>query len=79
MNEPDAIQAIAEMTKVTDRILFSSSPNDFAEPAHVNVKPMLYWLRLFAAQGFAPRPVFDGGFVAPQAVVLRAQRRGATL
>ena len=76
MNEPDAIQAIAEMTKVTDRILFSSSPNDFAEPAHVNVKPMLYWLRLFAAQGFAPRPVFDGGFVAPQAVVLERSAEG---
>ena len=40
MNEPDAIQAIAEMTKVTDRILFSSSPNDFAEPTHVNVRPV---------------------------------------
>jgi GT2 family glycosyltransferase/SAM-dependent methyltransferase len=56
MSEEDGIKAIANMTAVTDRIIFSSSPTDLTEPTHVNVKPTIYWLRLFAAQHFAPAP-----------------------
>ncbi len=54
MPEAEAERAVANMCAVTDRIVFSSSPTDFTEPTHINVKPPIYWLRLFAANGFAP-------------------------
>ena len=71
MPEAEAIQAIASMTSVTDRILFSSSPNDFNEPTHINVQPTIYWLHLFAAQGFAPDVSYDATFILPHTLVLQ--------
>jgi SAM-dependent methyltransferase len=70
MPEADAIQAIAAMARVTDRILFSSSPGDFDEPTHINVRPAIYWLRLFAAQGFGPDMGYDATFILPHALML---------
>ena len=70
MPEAEAIRAIESMTKATDRILFSSSPTDFKEPTHINVRPPIYWLRLFAAQGFAPDLGYDAAFILPHTVVL---------
>jgi SAM-dependent methyltransferase len=70
MPEADAIQAIAAMACVTDRILFSSSPSDFNEPTHINVRPAIYWLRLFAAQGFAPDMGYDATFILPHTLML---------
>ncbi len=70
MPEAEAIRAIAAMTKATDRILFSSSPSDFNEPTHVNVHPAIYWLRLFAAQGFTPDMTYDATFILPHTLVL---------
>jgi hypothetical protein len=58
------------MTAATTRIFFSSSPDDFDEPTHVNVRPPIYWLRRFAEAGFAPVPSFDGSFLCHQAMLL---------
>jgi SAM-dependent methyltransferase len=54
MTEENGSRAIANMAAVADRIVFSSSPDDFAESTHVNVRPAIYWMRLFAVNGFAP-------------------------
>ncbi len=70
MPEADANRAIAAMTSVTNRILFSSSPSDFDEPTHVNVRPAMYWLRLFAANGFTPDLTYDATFILPHTLVL---------
>jgi SAM-dependent methyltransferase len=70
MPEAEAIRAIAAMTSVTNRILFSSSPTDFDEPTHVNVRPAIYWLRLFAANGFTPDMTYDATFILPHTLVL---------
>jgi GT2 family glycosyltransferase/SAM-dependent methyltransferase len=69
--ESEAQDAIRQMTAHADRILFSSTPGDFAEPTHVNVRPVIDWLRLFAEFSFAPDEAFDAGFIAPQAMLLR--------
>jgi len=69
--ERDALSAIRNMSQVTDAILFSSSPYDFEEPTHINVRPTLYWLRAFQDQGFAPDILFDASFVAPHSMLLR--------
>ena len=50
----EAGSAIANLTAVTDTILFSSSPSDFNEPTHINVRPPIDWLQMFAAHGFSP-------------------------
>ncbi len=63
--------AIANMTAVTDTVLFSSTPSDFTEPTHLNVRPVLYWLQLFRDCSFAPDADFDASFVSPQALLLR--------
>ena len=78
MSEEDGLKAIANMTAATDHVVFSSSPTDLTEPTHVNVKPAIYWMRLFAKQGFTPSAgiafptitpyalVFSGAKVAPR-------------
>jgi SAM-dependent methyltransferase len=71
MPEEEAIQAIANMALATETILFSSSLNDFTEPTHICVRQPMWWLAQFGTFGFAPDLLFDGGFISPQAMLLR--------
>lgn len=48
----DGKQAIANLCTLSDRLLFSSTPDDFTERTHVNVQQREYWARLFAENGF---------------------------
>lgn len=70
LSDSDAQDAIQQMSVHADRILFSSTPSDFTEPTHVNVLPVIDWLRLFAKFSFAPDQTFDAGFISPQAMLL---------
>jgi cellulose synthase/poly-beta-1,6-N-acetylglucosamine synthase-like glycosyltransferase/glycosyltransferase involved in cell wall biosynthesis len=72
----EAHQAIHGMTQVTETILFSSTPEDFDEPTHVNVHSVVYWLKLFAEFQFYPDLLFDASFVAPHAFLLRRRVEG---
>lgn len=54
MPEEEALIAIANMTAAADIVVFSSSPSDFTEPTHVNVRPPIYWMRAFAKHSFVP-------------------------
>lgn len=78
LSEADGKAAIRNMGAVTDVVLFSSTPADFVEPTHLNVQPVLYWLKLFRDCGFAPDPAFDASFVSPQAVLLRRTRQAVS-
>jgi GT2 family glycosyltransferase/SAM-dependent methyltransferase len=69
--ESEANETVRQLASHSDTILFSSTPSDFSEPTHVNVRPIIDWLRLFAEFGFAPDEKFDAGFVAAQAVLYR--------
>lgn len=71
LEEADALKAIENMAGATETILFSSDPYDFVEPTHINVRPILYWLRAFAAVQFHPDLTYDAGFVAPHAILFR--------
>jgi len=55
--------AIANLCKHTDDILFSSTPFDFKEATHYNVRPPEYWSQLFAKQGFFRDVDFDATFI----------------
>lgn len=71
LNEKDGSIAIRNICSRTDCIIFSSSPVDFEEKTHINVRPPIYWLRLFAENCFYPDLNLDAGFIAPQAMALR--------
>jgi 2-polyprenyl-3-methyl-5-hydroxy-6-metoxy-1,4-benzoquinol methylase len=64
-------EAIENLARHTDRILFSSTPDDFDEPTHVNVQPMDHWVEQFARLGFFRSFDFDAAaIVAPHAMYL---------
>ncbi|MFN2431361.1 MAG: glycosyltransferase [Gemmatimonadota bacterium] len=65
--------AVSRLCAWSDDVLFSSSPDDFGEPTHQNVRSAAHWLRLFAAEGFHLDHDFDASFVSPQA--FRVRRR----
>ena len=63
-----ALDAIDNICSATDRIVFSSTPDDFAEPTHINVLPTADWAAKFALRGFFRRVDVDLGFLSPWAV-----------
>lgn len=69
MSPQEAQQAIDSMCAATDRILFSSTPADFAETTHVNVRPTAQWAAWFAERGFYRRVDVDMSFLTPWAIV----------
>ena len=73
----DARLAVKQLTRATDTLLFSSTPDVFDEPTHQNVQPILSWINLFAEYGFAPDIGFDAGFIAPHAFLLRRAEKSA--
>ncbi len=76
MHEDEARTAAANLTRVTDRILFSSTPDDFGERTHFNVRPPVYWLKLFAEFGFWPDLEYDASYITPHAMLLRRRPEG---
>jgi glycosyltransferase involved in cell wall biosynthesis/SAM-dependent methyltransferase len=73
VTEEQARTAIANFARHTDRILFSSTPDDRDEPTHINVQPADYWAELFAEHGFFREISVDADFVSVQAVLFRRQ------
>lgn len=69
MEASQALDAIDAMCAATDRIVFSSSPLDLAEPTHINVHETHQWAAWFADRGFFRRTDADLGFITPWAVL----------
>jgi SAM-dependent methyltransferase len=69
MSPTDAQAAIDRMCEASDRILFSSTPSDFAEPTHVNVHPTSHWAAWMAERGFYRRTDVDLTFLTQWAVL----------
>lgn len=76
MAPQDAQRAIDQVTAVTDRVVFSSSPGDHDEPTHVNTKPTAAWAAWFAERGFHRRTDVDLTFLSPWAVLFERADRG---
>jgi SAM-dependent methyltransferase len=69
MRPGDSANAIARLADVGDRILFSSSPTDYGETTHVNVRQPEVWSALFARHGQLHDVDFDGRFLTPWAML----------
>jgi GT2 family glycosyltransferase/SAM-dependent methyltransferase len=78
LQPPDAEAAVANFCQHADDILFSSSPDDFKEATHFNVRPPEDWAELFARHGFYRDVEFDGTFITPWAVRFRKSRQPVT-
>ena len=74
MTAEDAEAAIANFCRHTDDVLFSSSPVDYREPTHVNVRRPEYWAEQFARHGFHRDVDFDASFVTSWATRFRRRR-----
>ncbi len=59
----DARKAISNLTKHSREIIFSSSPIDFKEKTHHNVKEPSYWSKLFSEMGFYRDESFDASLI----------------
>jgi O-antigen biosynthesis protein len=66
-----ADQAVGNLCRHADVVLFSSTPDDFEEPTHLNVQGPAYWAKLFWKHGFVRYGRVDAGVVAPHAVVFK--------
>ncbi len=66
-----ADEAIANLCRHTDAVLFSSSPDDFDEMSHINLRPVEMWVRRFADLGFHRDFSYDASYIAPQAILFR--------
>ena len=67
----EADPVIQNLCAHADAVLFSSTPDDFEEPTHLNVESTAYWARLFAAHGFFRDIDHDAQYLAPQAILFR--------
>ena len=72
MSEAEGRRAIANICAAADDVLFSSTPDDFDEPTHVNVRPSSWWVERFAEHGFELDVELDVSFVSPHALRFRA-------
>ena len=73
--EEDGIKAIANLCRLADTIIFSSTPDDFEDKTHVNVKPQEYWVVQFAKNGFYRDLQYQATYISPQAVVFKKEKR----
>lgn len=68
----EAEAAIERMCEATDDILFSSTPSNYGEDTHVNVRPPEHWAALFADRGFIRDVDFNSAaFLSPWSLRLR--------
>jgi GT2 family glycosyltransferase len=74
LEENDAATAVANICAVTDDVIFTSTPDDYREETHLNVRPPEYWSELFGRHGFVRDLGFDGSFLVWWAVRFRRRR-----
>ena len=65
----DAEAALENLCASTDRVLFSSTPFEYSEPANLNVHAPEDWSAQFARQGFVRNLEYDASFLSPWATL----------
>jgi hypothetical protein len=69
LSPSDTEAALENLCASTDRVLFSSTPFEYAEPTHVNVHSPEDWSAQFARQGFVRNLDYDASFLNPWAAL----------
>lgn len=65
----DADAAIANLCAATDRLLISTTPEDYGEASHINVQPPEVWSAALAREGFLRDLDHDLSYLTPWAAV----------
>ncbi len=65
----DGNRAIANLCSLTDKVIFSSTPDDIEDKTHVNVRLREYWAKVFWDNGFHRDLYNDVSFVSPWCVI----------
>ena len=63
--------SVGNLCRHADMVLFSSTPDDYDEPTHLNVEPVSYWAQQFLRHGFVHDVDYDATFLAPHAMLFR--------
>jgi len=74
MESHDAEAAVANICDHTNDVLFTSTPLDYTEETHINVRPPEHWAELFARHGFMRDIDYDSSYLVPWAVRFRRSR-----
>jgi cyclopropane fatty-acyl-phospholipid synthase-like methyltransferase len=69
LHEEDSLKVLSLLCKYSDKILFSSSPDDFTEATHYNVQQIEYWSKNFAKYGFFRSLDYRPDYISPQAIL----------
>lgn len=77
MAPEDALAAIGNVCSATDVVILSTTPDDFTEPTHVNIRQAAGWAQDFGSHGFFRRTDIDASFLSPWAVVFAKQKISA--
>lgn len=64
-------KAIQNLCKISSTVLFSSSPDGYTEPTHVNVQKREYWASIFASNSFYDQLLEQPKYVAPHAIIFK--------
>jgi SAM-dependent methyltransferase len=72
----EAGAAIASLCAATDRLLLSSTPDDYGEATHLNVQPPEAWSEALAREGFVREVERDAGFATPWAAIYTRSGEG---
>lgn len=63
LDADDGRTLLANMTAASDRILLSTTPHDYAEPTHLNVRPVEYWAEMMAENGMFRNVDHDASYL----------------
>ena len=74
LSAEDGAAAIRNLCQLSDRVLFSSTPDDFDDVTHINVQQREYWSVLFAREKFYDDIFCRPTWISPQAVLYRKNR-----
>lgn len=62
--EEDGLKVIDKMVSYADKVIISSTDDDFDEPTHVNVQKKEYWVEKFARKGYLRNLEIDATFIS---------------
>jgi O-antigen biosynthesis protein len=71
IEEKNCDRVVENMCLAANKVLLATTPDDFDDPTHFNVKPPIYWIEKFSQYGFQPDITYDAGFLTPYAILFR--------
>lgn len=75
MSEEDGKKAIKNLCRLSDTIVFCSTPDDYEDPTHINIRQRHYWARCFAECMFFDDLFYRPTYITGYAVCYRRRKQ----